>query len=363
MQKRKILILGEAGGFTRRIGVALAHVPEIECVLGLERTREAAQLAQELGVGFAPVTPGDPVSLREALAGVFAVINLRGPFEVANYPVAEHCADLGVHYLDPADGRDYVNGIERLARRAERSGSLIVAGASVAPAVSAALVELLAPEFDEIREIHVFLTPGLNDQRELATVRSVLSFASGSMRIRKRGRWKSAHWSTRPEKVDFPAPVGRRLGYLSDLPDLDLFPRYYDAQTVIARAGLPSRVLNVLMSVLSWLRHRGAFEELPRAAAWLIRALAALSRPGGASAGLRVLMRGTKGGEETAHVAYLIARAADGPAIAAAPLIALVKKWVRAGVPRAGALPCIGLLSLEEIKAELLPYDIVLVRA
>src|SRR3989304_10017962 len=133
MQKRKILIRGEAGEFTRRIGGALAHVPEIECVLGLERTREAAQLAQELGVGFAPVTPGDPVSLREALAGVFAVINLRGPFEVANYPVAEHCADLGLHYLDPADGRDYVNGIERLSRPAPRSGRPIACRGRGAP--------------------------------------------------------------------------------------------------------------------------------------------------------------------------------------------------------------------------------------
>jgi len=59
---------------------------------------------------------------------------------------------------------------------------------------------------------------------------------------------------------------------------------------------------------------------------------------------------------------FLIARDDNGPLIPCSPAIALIRQWVRQGVSTTGAMPCVGLLSLNNITNELKEYDIVLVR-
>jgi hypothetical protein len=49
--------------------------------------------------------------------------------------------------------------------------------------------------------------------------------------------------------------------------------------------------------------------------------------------------------------------------ISSSPALALVRKWVERGVPDAGAVPCIGQLTWDEIRAEMVNHDIVLVRS
>jgi hypothetical protein len=58
----------------------------------------------------------------------------------------------------------------------------------------------------------------------------------------------------------------------------------------------------------------------------------------------------------------LIVRDDNGPAIACSPAVALIRKWVEHGVPESGAMPCVGLLTWDEIKAEMVDYNITLVR-
>src|SRR3989344_3400628 len=211
MQKKKILLLGEYGAFTRRIGHALSQSPDIECVIGVADARRRTQLAQDAGHSIVTVpVPHDPHTVRRALEGVFAVINTRGPFLARNYTVAEQCAECGVHYVDPADSNEYVSGLGRLARKAEKHGSLIVTGAAAAPTVSALLVDMLAPEFDRIHEIHACLAQGKNDCRDLATARAILRYVELVSRMKEKGRWREFEGWTRPQSVYFPAPVGRR---------------------------------------------------------------------------------------------------------------------------------------------------------
>lgn len=328
-------------------------------MLGVERMRRRGP---DLGVPVMAVDTRDPYSLQQALAGAFAVVNARGPFHACDYTVAEKCADQGIHYIDLAEARDYVNGIARLAPRTQRSGALVVSGAGAAPALSAALVDLLAAEFDRISEIYTFLVPGRRDHRELATMRAVLRYAGREMRVKERGRWRWAYGWSRPETVELAAPAGRRRGYLCDLPDLDLFPRRYGAATVTARTGLVGSY-NLLLSALSLLRRHGVIDDLPRAAQWLIRLDRVLGGKTRSGAGMRVRVYGYRDGQALAHTVDLIARDDNAPAIPAAPVLALVKRWVRDGVPHCGAQPAVGLLTWEEIRSELLGYDIVMVRA
>jgi saccharopine dehydrogenase-like NADP-dependent oxidoreductase len=331
-------------------------------VLGAEPANAAARLARELGAQVAAVNPREPESVRRALSGVYAVVNTCGPFLDPEYTVAEQCAERGVHYIDSGEARDYVNGMQRLARAAERSGAMIVTAASAAPAVSAALVDLLGSDFDRIREIHTCLTPGARDQRELAAVRAILSIADNPARMKERGRWREFYYWTKPQRVDFPPPIGRRRGYLCDRPDLDLFPRRYDAQTVTFRMALPWRSVNLVLAGVGWLGRREVLRAPPGWLLALVRTGARLLPTRRYGGGLRVEVRGECRGAETAHTAFLIARDRHSQAIAAAPIVALVRKWVARGAAERGVLPCVGLLDWNEIRAELRDYDIVLIR-
>ena len=363
ISRKKILILGEYGNFGQRICRALVDVPGIECILGAPRAHKGSKLARKLDIGFKLVDVRNRPILRQSLQGIFAVVNTCGPFQTRDYTVAEQCADRGIHYIDPADSRDYVSGFARLSRRAEKSGSMVVSGASALPAVSTCLVDMVAYEFDRIDEIHTSLAHGSKDQRYLATVRGILGFHVGMPRRRARnGQDMKQNWA-KPIAINFPAPVGKRRFYLSNVPDIDIFPKRYGVHTVTFRTGLPSTTINLSLSLLSGLRRRGHLISLPPSAEFLLRRVRLFQGFGAVSGGLRVMVQGQKSGQMVSRTVSLVARDENGQAIQTAATIALIKKWVNQGVTTSGAVPCVGLLSLDEIKSELLGYDIVIVRS
>ena len=92
-----------------------------------------------------------PRTLRRAIDGVFAVVNTRGAFPGHDYTVAETCAGAG-HPLCRSRGLECPRGRHHAPEPpAQQKTCLIVSGASAVPAVSAALVDMLVPEFDRIQ--------------------------------------------------------------------------------------------------------------------------------------------------------------------------------------------------------------------
>jgi hypothetical protein len=359
---KRILVLGGYGTFGRRISRAIAAIPSVECVVGGRHPQQAAPFAGE-NITTITVNVHDPASLRLALEGVFAVVNTVGPFQAGDYTVAEACAVRGIHYVDLADARAHVENITRLNRRAEQRHCLIVSGASSVPAVSAALIDMLAPEFDRISEIHTSISAGNRNPRGLATVRAILSYTGGPIRLKERGRWRYAYGWSEPEKVTFPRPVGKRRVYLCDVPDLDLFPARYGAQSVSFRAGSELNLFNYGLAMLGRMRRWGWAKNLPAWAPGLIAVSKLFRGSGGEAGGMRVLVRGRKNDQEIEHAVFLMARDANAQAIACGPSVALIRRWVEQGASTSGAVPCVGLLTWDEIKAELVNYDITLVRA
>jgi short subunit dehydrogenase-like uncharacterized protein len=356
--KHKIVVIGSYGDFTRRVTTDLSAMPQVACVLGLPPAPGATTFAGQLGVPFMVLDPNEPASLQRLLEGAFAVVNLCGPFQSReDLAIATRCATHGVHYIDPADSREYVTEFLRLAKDARDSQALLVTGAGAAPAVTAALAGTLTREFTRASEIHVFVTPGMTDQRELASVRSILEHAEKPSRQKERGRGRKDATNAPVDTVQFPKPVGRRRGWLCDLPDVELLPRHFGVGTVTARVGFAPGLLSFVVGVLA-----RRSKPLSGMAAWLVRRAAAMKRSDGACASVRVAMRGTRRSAEEEHVVYLIARDGAGPAIAAAPILALVRRWVEQGVNETGALSSVGLLTFDDLKPELVRHDITLVK-
>src|SRR2546428_833266 len=72
-----------------------------------------------------------------------------------------------------------------------------------------------------------------------------------SVAICRDGQWRNVRgWSARRD-YEFPAPIGRRHGYLVDVPDHELFPALFGARTVEFRTSSELWFLNAALSSLA----------------------------------------------------------------------------------------------------------------
>src|SRR5262245_6684606 len=112
-QARIVTVLGGYGIFGGRIAEALAR--DLRCrvrVVG-RSARIGENFANRIGAEFRSGVLDDGASVRQAIDGSFVVVHAAGPFQGADYRVAEACLTLGAHYLDLADAREFVAGIGR----------------------------------------------------------------------------------------------------------------------------------------------------------------------------------------------------------------------------------------------------------
>ena len=173
---RVVSVLGGYGIFGGRIAEALARDSRCRVRVVGRNAKIGGNFAHRIGAEFRAGVLDDRASLHRAIEGSFLVIHAAGPFQGADYRVAEHCLETGGHYLDLADARDFVAGIGRLDDEARRRGLLVASGVSSTPAITSALISELAPEFRRIDVIHTALSPGNQNPRGASTIAAVLSY-------------------------------------------------------------------------------------------------------------------------------------------------------------------------------------------
>lgn len=354
---KKILILGGYGTFGRRIVARLAADDALSCIIGGRSAQRAQALAASLKTEWRQVDIGDSASLRAALTDMFAVVNTCGPFCAKNYDVPQACARQGVHYVDLADSRAYVKGFSKLNAAAQRSNSMLVCGASAVPALSSLLADAIADDFSSIDAVDGFLSLGGRHPRGLAAMRSLLGSVGAPFKMKDGGRWRNACGWTEKEKIAFPAPVGVRATYLCDAPDLDIAPARYAAASASVHAGAQAPSFARLLWLVGWARRRGIVKDPLRLAGGLLRIARWFPGPRKQAGALGVRMRGKKGQAPHTRSAFLVARDNSAADLLCSPAVALIKKWVHAGIATAGASACVGLLTLDDIRAELAAGD------
>ena len=109
-----VTVLGGYGIFGGRIAEALAHDQMCRVRVVGRSAKIGQNFAHRIGADFYPCSLDDRDALARAIDGSFLVIHAAGPFQGADYHVAEQCLKAGAHYLDLADARDFVCGIGRL---------------------------------------------------------------------------------------------------------------------------------------------------------------------------------------------------------------------------------------------------------
>lgn len=357
-----VIVLGGYGNFGRRICTALAGDTDIRVVVAGRDPVQAAALAQQLGPHATALTldcraPGFAEALRAS--GARVLIHAAGPFQHQDYRVAEACIAASCHYLDLADGRDYVCGIGALHERAEACGLLVVSGASSVPALSAAVVDRYRPQFAQLESIRHAISSGAVPPG-LATMRAVMGYVGKPFRRWRDGRWQTVHGWQDLHTHRFPPPVGRRWLASCDVPDLELFPqRYAGVREVCFHAGVGYASTTIATWALSWLvRLRLLTSLVPLSRP--LHALATWIAPWGSKhSAMHVQLRGQgHDGRPLQQNWTLLAGSDHGPRIPCLPAIALARKLLRGELAQRGAMPCLGLLQLEEILGAVPGLDI-----
>ena len=122
--------------------------------------------------------------------GATVVVHTAGPFQGQDYAVPRACIEARAHYVDLADARGYVCGIQSLDDEARSNDVLVVSGASSVPALSSAVVDQLRVQFSTIESIDHGITSGARPPG-LAAMEGVLSYVGKPI-----AQWRDGAWRT-----------------------------------------------------------------------------------------------------------------------------------------------------------------------
>lgn len=357
LPRQSVLILGAFGTFGRRITDALAQTTDLPIVAAGRRLPAAPV---EFRTAVRPLAI-DSAALNCAVLeqiGPAVLIDAVGPFQKRDRQLAATCIELGIHYLDLADDRDFVVNVDALDAAARRRDVLVVSGASTVPALSSAVIATLADEFSVVESIDIGIAPGYSGPRGPATIRSVLGYVGREIPLWRESSMSRARGWGDTKRHEYPPPVGARNLSLIDVPDTSLIPRRYPSVRQLAiRAGheVPFvhhalRLLGVLVSVGLVRDLAGHARTLQRVAGWFDCF--------GSDCGAMHVRLGGRGhdGRLQSRTWTLVAENGDGPRIPTLAALLLTKKLL--GVPGyaplalRGAMPASNLLRLQEFERE-----------
>tara|TARA_A200000113_G_scaffold218393_1_gene225870 strand:- start:97 stop:1188 length:1092 start_codon:yes stop_codon:yes gene_type:complete len=356
---KRILIIGGYGNFGSFISRTLAKEDNI-CVIVAGRSIEKAQaLADEINGEAAQldIKAGFAEALTRLKPDI--VIHTSGPFQAQGYDVAKACIEAGAHYIDLADGREFVEGITALEKTAKDKGVFVISGASSVPCLTSALVDHYKGEFETLESLDYGITTAQKTARGLATTAAILTYTGKPIPTLIDGTvtdiygWQGLH------ARKYPALGWRLLGNC-DVPDLALFPkRYPELKTVRFYAGLEIPFIHVTLWALSWLVRIGFIKNLAKAAPLMLKTSYLFDWLGSANSAFHMELSGKgKNGADKTITFELTARSGDGPYIPCMPAILLAKKLANDELPERGAYPCMGFITKDEYLSALSEMDI-----
>lgn len=360
MTPRRVVLVGASGAFGSRLATLLARQSGIELILTARHREPLEDLATRIrSDGTASkISTAEFDRTRPDEIGNLApwlVVDAAGPFQASDYGLSLATIAVGAHYIDLADARHFVADFPgTLDTKARAGNALAVTGASSTPALSHAALARLTNNMKGLDDIVVAITPGARAPMGLSVVQAILSYAGKPVRIFRGGRWTDAPGWSGAHKLDIPS-LGKRWVSLCETPDLDLLPANFPVQrSAIFLAGLELAPMHLGLSLLSrlvrwnWLRTLRPF-------AVLLRRLAQWLQVFGSDRGgmiVQVSGRDQAGRAMTARWT-LLAEANAGPNVPAATAAALTRAILERRITTTGAMPCVGLLSVEDILAPL----------
>ncbi|MGQ0673295.1 MAG: DUF4166 domain-containing protein [Hyphomicrobium sp.] len=355
----RIVIVGGYGAFGSRVAERLARESDVEVVIAGRDGERAARHSASLRLGAKATIDSaviDAERVGDAALAALAptvVVNASGPFQGQDYRLARSCIAAGCHYVDLADARGFVTGIAALDADAKDAGVAIISGASSVPGVSSAVVAHFAPEFRDVEEIEIAISPGSGFEPGVATAAAGLSYLGQPISVPGRPAPRVVYGWQGLSRLHFPG-LGRRWTAHCDVPDLDLFQaRYPTLQRIDFRAGLEVGLFQIGLWLLSWPARIGLIAQPSRMASFLTRLKSRFSGMGSNRGGMRIAIAGRgRDGRPHSVLWSLAADAGDGLFVPTLACVILARRLARGDGSLRGAAPCFEMVSLEEVLSE-----------
>lgn len=356
----KVIVLGGYGNFGARICRALSRdgLEVVAASRDPERGHKTAGFDEHIGKARLDLaSPQFESDLRVLAPGI--VIHCAGPYQGQDYRVARASLAAGAHYVDLADGREFVLDFSAALDAATKQvGRLAVSGASTLPGLSSAVVDALRSRFATLDEIQISIAPAQRTPRGTATLKAVFSYVGQPFKWLKDGDWRTAYGWQELKRFHFTS-VGARWAAACDVPDLELFPpRYPGVRTVQFRAALEFGAEHFVLAAVAGLRRMGVPVPLERWASSIDSIARQFDRFGGERGGMLVRLTGSGQDGRRLQVDWNITAIGNhGPEIPCMPAILIARKLAAGGLTAVSAMPCMGLLTLDDFAPEFARWD------
>jgi hypothetical protein len=353
----RTLIIGASGNFGARIVRALCRDPGFQLVAASRRGQPVPG-AESVATTCLDIEAPD---FRATLAASMPqlVIHCVGPFQGQDYRVVRAALAAGAHYIDLADGRDFVADFARENDAAARvARRFACSGASTLPGLSSAVIEHLRTGLSSLDTVQIAISPGQRAARGAATLAAVFSYHGRPLKVWEGGMWQQRWGWMDLTRLRF--DVGRRWGAVCDVPDLAVLPaRHPSLRSVRFHAALEVGIQHFALWALAALRRAGLPLPMEKWAGSLDCMARLFDRYAGKWGGMLVSITGTAhDGSRLRRTWQLRAPAMDGPEIPCMAAILLARRLAQASDLPAGAHPCMGLLQLDEFQPEFRRWNI-----
>jgi NAD(P)-dependent dehydrogenase (short-subunit alcohol dehydrogenase family) len=358
-----VLVIGAGGVFGSRLAEGLLRHGFGVAVAGRDRARAetvAARLRTAFPDGSVRVAVMNTATLTAAdlkVTGAAVVADMAGPFQGAEPTTARAAVAAGLHYVDLADGRDFVKAFPALDDAARATGVVALTGCSSTPALSNAVLDRLTEGWREVVCVEAAISPGARAPKGLSVMQAILSWLGRPVMVFDGGVWTMRRGWSGLYRRDF-GQAGRRRVSLCETPDLDLFPeRFEPRERALFLAGLEPWPLHLGAWGLGLLVRIFRFDPVPLARL-LVRLSGWVSVVGSDRGAMRVQAYGVDGQGRAARAVWrLVAEPGEGPVTPSLPALAAIRAIV-AGQVAPGARPCVGVLPLEAIVDEMTPHGL-----
>ena len=267
--------------------------------------------------------------------------------------VVESCLAAGVDYIDLADGREFVREFLRFDDIAKGAEVSLVTGASSIPALSHAVIDAMAANWQQIDSLRIGIYPGNRAPRGLSVVEAILSYVGKPVRVFRERDWQDVSGWGMTHREDVPG-VGNRWASVCDTPEQDLLvERYQPRQSAEFFAGLELSILHLGLVGFAQPVRWGLVKSL-RPMAKPMLAVAKWFLPFGSDRGaMTVSANGVDAdGAPITRRWVLEADANRGPYVPVLAALAMIRRRRDVGREEPGARACSGILSLADFDGD-----------
>lgn len=359
MPTSRILIIGGYGNFGSLISRRLAREENIRLIIAGRSAEKAEEFANEIGAEWVALDITAPIDKELEKLNPDIVIHTSGPFQGQGYEVAEACIRHKCHYIDLADGREFVKNISCLDGAAREAGVLVVSGASSVPCLTSAIIDHCHTEFQKLEELDYAISTAQRTNPGIATTAAILGYAGKPFTTLIDGRKKNIFGWQNIWAHKYPELGWRLLGNC-DVPDLELFPeRYPDLKTIRFRAGLEVPFLHLGLWALSWLVKWEVLNTLRPMAEPFANIAKLFDIFGSNRSGFHMTMKGIGSDGNSKTVTFtILTNSGHGPSIPCIPSEILAMELAKGHLNKCGAMACVDLIPLSAYLDALREYDI-----